>query len=102
MKSSDPLLQAWEKTLAQKGNAPAIFNASGKVVRTFADIEQRAKELLPDTDLFQEGDVLAVQVGNNEDWPSILLGCLRRNLVVLPLEQSISERQRDEHTESAD
>jgi acyl-CoA synthetase (AMP-forming)/AMP-acid ligase II len=95
MKSSDALLKAWERTLAQKRHAPAIFTTSGKVVRTFDDIEQRARDLLPTVEVFQEGDVLAVQVGNDEDWPSILVGCLRRNLVVLPLEQSISERQRD-------
>jgi long-chain acyl-CoA synthetase len=96
MKSSDALLEAWEKTLAQKRDAPAIFSTSGEVVRTFDDVEQRARDLLPSIDAFREGDVLAVQVGSHEDWPSILLGCLRRHLVVLPLEQSISDQQRDE------
>src|SRR4029077_2456055 len=35
------------------------------------------------------------QVGNHEDWPSLLIACLRRQVVVLPLEQSISDQQRD-------
>jgi acyl-CoA synthetase (AMP-forming)/AMP-acid ligase II len=96
MKSSDQLLQAWEKTLARKRDAPAIFATSGEVLRTFGDVEQRARELSRSLDVFPEGSVLAVQIGNHEDWPSILIGCLRRNLVVLPLEQSISEHQRDE------
>jgi long-chain acyl-CoA synthetase len=96
MKSSDQLLQAWEKTLARKRDAPAIFATSGEVLRTFGDVEQRARELSRSIDVFHEGNVLAVQIGNQEDWPSILIGCLRRNLVVLPLEQSISEHQRDE------
>ena len=95
MKSSDPLLKAWERTLAQKRDAPAIFAASGDVVRTFDDVEQRTRDLLPSVEFFREGDVLAVQVGNHADWPSILLACLRRQLVVLPLEQSISAQQRD-------
>src|SRR4029453_11963943 len=99
MKSLDPLLQDWEKTLARKRDAPAIFATSGEVLRTFGDLEQRARELLRSLDVFPEGSVLAVQIGNHEDWPSVLIACLRRHLVVLPLEQSISERQRDEALE---
>src|SRR5262245_46300975 len=95
MKSSDPLLEAWERTLARKRDAPAIFATSGKVIRTFNDVEQRASELVANIGSYPEGDVLAVQLGNHEDWPSILLGCLRRRLVVLPLEQSIGDQQRD-------
>jgi long-chain acyl-CoA synthetase len=96
MKSSDPLLKAWNETLTRKCDAAAIFETSGKVLRTFGDIEQRSRDLLQTIDLFREGDVLAVQIGNHEDWPSILISCLRRRLVVLPLEPSISPRQRDE------
>src|SRR5207302_9678197 len=57
--------------------------------------------LFPYTTLFRshEGSVLAVQIGSHEDWPSIWIGCLRRRLVVLPLEQSMSERQRGEALE---
>jgi acyl-CoA synthetase (AMP-forming)/AMP-acid ligase II len=99
MKSSDPLLEAWERTLAQKRDAPAIFATTGKVLRTFDDVEQRARDLLRSIEVFRQGDVLAVQIGNHEDWPSILIGCLRRHLIVLPLEQSISEQQRSEALE---
>src|SRR5882757_833745 len=96
MKSSDPLLEVWEKTLARKRDAPAIFATSGEVLRTFGEIEQRTRDLLQSIGGFPEGNVLAVQIGNHEDWPSILIGCLRRHLVVLPLEQSISEQQHAE------
>jgi long-chain acyl-CoA synthetase len=98
MKSSDPLLKAWEKTLAEKRDSAAIFATNGKVLRTFGEIEQRTRnfDLLQKLDVFRGGEVLAVQIGNHEDWPSILLACLRKHLVVLPLEHSISERQRDE------
>src|SRR5207344_2737417 len=41
------------------------------------------------------GSVIAIQIGNHEDWPSILIACLRRQLVVLPLEQSMNDQQRD-------
>jgi len=96
MKSSDPLVEVWEKTLTRKRDAPAIFAASGEVLRTFGEIEHRARDLLQSIGVFPEGDVLAIQIGNHEDWPSILIGCLRRHLVVVPLEQSMSEQQRDE------
>jgi long-chain acyl-CoA synthetase len=99
MKSSDPLLNAWQKTLARKRDAPAIFATSGKILRTFEDVEQRGRDLLQRIDVFYEDGVLAVQIGNHEDWPSILIGCLRRHLVVLPLEKSISEQQRDDALE---
>jgi long-chain acyl-CoA synthetase len=36
-----------------------------------------------------------VQIGNHEDWPSVFIACLRKQLVVLPLDQSIREQQRD-------
>src|SRR5439155_23627033 len=96
MKSSDPLLQSWEKTLARKRDTPAIFATSGEVLRTFGDVEQRARDLMRSTDVFHEGSVLAVQIGNHEDWPLILIGCLSRHWVVLPLEQTITQRQRGE------
>jgi long-chain acyl-CoA synthetase len=96
MKSSDPLLKAWEKTLARKRDAAAIFATTGEALRTFDDVEQRARDLLRSLGVFRQGDVLAIQIGNHEDWPSILIGCLRMQLVVLPLEQSLGEQQRDE------
>src|ERR1700751_119253 len=71
MKSSDPLLEAWEKTLARRRDAPAIFSASGEVLRTFGEIEHRTRDSLESTAVFSEGNVLAVQIGNHEDWPSI-------------------------------
>jgi acyl-CoA synthetase (AMP-forming)/AMP-acid ligase II len=95
MKSADPLLKAWEKTLARRGDKPAIVAANGEVSRTFDDIEQQARELAGKIDIFKPGNVVAIQIGNHADWPSILLACLRKGLVALPLEQSISERERD-------
>ena len=87
------------KTLARKRAAPAIFATSGEVLRTFGEIEERTRDVLKKTDVVREGDVLGVQIGNHEDWPSIFIACLSRHLVVLPLEQSISQQQRDEALE---
>jgi long-chain acyl-CoA synthetase len=95
MKSSDPLLAAWRRTVGRAKDLPAIFNTRGEVVRKFSDIEDRARDFETKVEMFNAGNVIAIQIGNHEDWPSILIACLRRRLVVLPLEQSISDQQRD-------
>ena len=95
MKSADPLLLAWEGTLARKGHAAAVFSTNGAIVLSFDQIEARARAFESKIDSFQRGEVIAIQIGNHEDWPSILLTCLRKELMVLPLEQSISNQQRD-------
>jgi long-chain acyl-CoA synthetase len=95
MKSSDDaLLNSWGETLARKGDVAAIFGTSGEVSRTFPEIETQAREFEAKIDMFEVNSVLAIQIGNHPDWPAILLACFRRGIVVLPLEQSISERER--------
>ena len=95
MKPTDVLLERWAEVLARKNDAPAIRNSAGEVVYTFRQIEETARDFASKVDNIQVHGVLAVQVGNHEDWPSILLACLRREVLVLPLEQSISTLQRD-------
>ncbi len=56
---------------------------------------KRARDFERKIETFKAGSVIAIQIGNHEDWASILIACLRRRLVVLPLEQSISDQQRD-------
>ena len=94
MKSSDGLLAAWRQTVARAKDSPAIFDTRGEVARRFSDIEECARDFQTKIDSFAEGSVVALQIGNHEDWPSILIACLRKRLVVLPLEQSISHQQR--------
>jgi acyl-CoA synthetase (AMP-forming)/AMP-acid ligase II len=120
---SDGLLDAWENTLRprdREGEAPAeprlaremhgsaeaspshrehraaIFDTKGDVLRTFAQIEEEARDfeqtLLRE---FRHGEVIAIQVGNHASWPALLLACLRSGLVALPLERSMAERERD-------
>src|SRR5437588_1196067 len=95
MKPNDGLLQRWEAIVSQKRDAPAIFNSRGRLVFTFRGIDERARDFESKIKSFDVGSVVAIQIGNHEDWPSILIACLRRGVVVLPLEQSISDQQRD-------
>jgi long-chain acyl-CoA synthetase len=95
MKSSDALLAAWLRTVGRAKDSPAILNTQGEVVRKFSEIDEYARDFEKDIETFKAGSVIAVQIGNHEDWASILIACLRKRLVVLPLEQSIGDQQRD-------
>ena len=99
MKSDDPLLAAWHQTLSQKGDRAAVLDSAGKIARSFRDIEEKARAFESKIDMLPAGAVVAVQIGNHEDWPSVFIACLRKQLVVLPLDQSISKQQRDEALE---
>jgi long-chain acyl-CoA synthetase len=95
MKSNDALLAAWKTILACAKDAPAIFDTRGEITRTFDQIEADAHDFEAKINLFAAGCVVAIQIGNHEDWPATLLACLRKRLVVLPLEQTLSEQARD-------
>ena len=93
MKFLDPLLEAWEKTLARRRNAPAILATSGEVIRTFLGIEERARAVQRKMPGCKPFNVNAIQIGNYADWPSLFLACLRTQRVVLPIDESISKEQ---------
>jgi long-chain acyl-CoA synthetase len=95
MKSNDALLAAWDETLARKGDAPAIFATSGEVFRTFQGIEEHARAVETKIGTVGPNNVHAIDIGNHQDWPSIFLACLRKERVVLPLDQSMRQRERD-------
>ena len=95
MKHGDSLLLAWQTTISRKGDDAAVFDATGRIARTFRDIEGHARAFEAKMDKLLAGAVVAVQIGNHEDWPAVFIACLRKQLVVLPLDQSIGEQQRD-------
>ena len=95
MKSDDALLAAWAETLARKRDTAAIFGPHGMVLRSFGDIESRATELAEKIDRTTAGQVYPIDLGNHPDWPSLLLACLRRRVVALPLEETITPQQRE-------
>ena len=95
MKHGDSLLLAWQTTISRKGDDAAVFDATGRITRSFRDIEGHARAFETKMDELLPGAVVAVQIGNHEDWPAVFICCLRKQLVVLPLDQSISEQQRD-------
>lgn len=95
MKHTDPLLLAWQTTISSKGDDPAVFDTTGTIARSFRDIEGLADAFEAKMDKLLPGAVVAVQIGNHEDWPAVFIACLRKQLVVLPLDQTIGEQQRD-------
>lgn len=94
MNGPDPLLQSWQKTLVENPYRPAILAANGATLRTFAGIEERARDFAQKLEGLIPGQVVAVQIGNHPDWPSLFLACLRQQMVMLPLEKSITENER--------
>ncbi|MGB8058117.1 MAG: class I adenylate-forming enzyme family protein, partial [Pseudolabrys sp.] len=95
MKHGDSLLLAWRTTISRKGDDAAIFDTAGKILQRFDEVEERARLFEEKIDALPAGAVVAVQIGNHEDWPSIFIACLRRQMVVLPLDASIGEQQGD-------
>ena len=94
-KVEDPILAAWERTRASNRDRTAICDSHGNITRTFLEIEERARQFADEMEAITPGQVLAIQIGNHPDWPSLFLACLRRGVVVLPLEQTISDEQRE-------
>ncbi len=95
MKPQDPLLAAWEETLARKCDKAAVFNTRGEVVRTFLQIEERARVVEAKMPKVKPHNVNAIQIGNHEDWPSLFLACLRTQRVVLPIDESVGKGRAD-------
>ena len=95
MKQGDPLLLAWHTTVSRRDNDAAIFDSNGSIARSFRDIEEHARAFEDQIGSLLPGTVVAVQIGNHGAWPGIFIGCLRKQLVVLPLDRSIGEQQRD-------
>jgi acyl-CoA synthetase (AMP-forming)/AMP-acid ligase II len=95
MKLHDALLAEWEKTVTRQGDAAAILDTRGEVLRTFDDIEAQARALESQIDASSPGQVNAIEIGNDPNWPSLLLACLRRQVVVLPLDDSLTAEQRE-------
>ena len=95
MKSANPdaVITAW-CSLSQFSRKAAILDTSGKVLRTFAQIEQEANHFEKDLlHKFAPGEVVGVQIGNHPAWPALLLALWRRQLVALPLEPTLGERE---------
>ena len=81
------LLAAWAETLAEFGKRPAILDASGETLRTFADIEAESCELDRLFSTLRVRTVVAIRLGNRPGWPALLLALFRRELIPLPLGQ---------------
>lgn len=92
---NNAILAAWEKTLGESRDAPAILSADLQVLRTFADIKSEAETFFEKLVAFESGSVVALQIGNSPSWPAVLLACWRAGLVVLPLGGHVESSERE-------
>src|SRR4051794_5752744 len=91
---NDALLAAWSVTVARRESAAAVLDTRGAGQRTFRDIEREAADFSDHLlNAFWPGEVIAIQTGNHPSWPALLLACLCREVVVVPLERTISEHE---------
>ena len=81
----NPILAAWQNTLARSGTNPAIYSPNGAVLRSFVQIGLEAMKIARLFDRLPPHSVVAVQIGNSELWPELLLALWRRQLIPLPL-----------------
>jgi acyl-CoA synthetase (AMP-forming)/AMP-acid ligase II len=81
----DAILSAWRKTLGARAGSAAIFSTRGEVLRTFSDIDAEADNLAETLARFASGSVVAMQIGNSEQWPALLIAARRLGLIPLPL-----------------
>ena len=89
------MLTAWAETLRRHADSPAVYETSGAVARSFTDIQTEAEQLAAgELAGFAAGSVVAIQTGNHVSWPALVLACLQRRLIVLPLESTMGERDR--------
>ncbi|MGI8889914.1 MAG: class I adenylate-forming enzyme family protein [Chthoniobacterales bacterium] len=91
----DPLLSAWAETRRRRPDAPAILDAQGRVICRFAELESESLGYeIAVRKTLRAGEIVAVQIGNHPHWPALFLACLRSQVVVLPLERTMSEQER--------
>jgi len=83
--TANPILAAWQNTLARFGQAPAIFSPTGAVLRSFSEIGLEALKIGRLFDRIPPRSVVAVQIGNSELWPELVLALWRHQLIPLPL-----------------
>jgi long-chain acyl-CoA synthetase len=98
LNSSNAILDAWDRTLARRGNAPAILTTDGTVLRTFAQLEQQAAFFASDPAFAAIGASdtgCGLHLGNHAAVPSFLLALWRRQRVPVLLDSSFDEPTRD-------
>ncbi len=96
-KTEDPLLVGWNETWRRRQDDPAIYDRGGRVIFSFGEIEELSRSYESagaSLTNFAAGEILAVQIGNHPYWPALFLACLRRGIVALPIEQTVSENER--------
>ncbi|MEI9893524.1 MAG: class I adenylate-forming enzyme family protein [Chthoniobacter sp.] len=81
----NPILAAWQNTLARFGPHPAILCPTGSVLRTFVQIGLEALKIGRLFERLPPHSVVGVQIGNSELWPELLLALWRHRLIPLPL-----------------
>ena len=83
--SDNPILTAWQQTLGRFGQKPAIYAADGRILRSFMEIGIEAMKIGRLFERIPAHSVVAVQIGNSERLPELLLALWRKQLIPMLL-----------------
>ena len=95
LNSQNPILEAWTATREACRGAPAILDANGKTLRSFAEIEENAQAFSEAFEHMAPSSVVAVQVGNSVLLPSLLLAIWRHHCIPVLLDRSLEGPARE-------
>ncbi|HEX8373100.1 MAG TPA: class I adenylate-forming enzyme family protein [Chthoniobacterales bacterium] len=83
------LLERWACVLENKAAEPALFDAGGNVLATFAEIDSDSRVWGEKLWAFPARSVVGIQLGNHPAWPAVLLAIWRNDQIALPLDASL-------------
>lgn len=92
---NNPILERWDAVRSGRGGDAAILVPDGSIFRTFSGIEESAWRWQEKLAAFSAAGVVSVQIGNDPDWPSVLLAAWRMGLAVVPLDSDVAGERRE-------
>jgi long-chain acyl-CoA synthetase len=93
---NNPILIRWEQVASTKTQEPAVLAPEGRVLRTFAAIEEEARRWTDRFTKLPPDQVVCLQIGNWPEWPAILLAVWRSDRTLLPMECDMPHGRREE------
>ena len=91
---ANPILRRWDAVCATHQNDPAILSSQGEVLRTFSEVEEGSLRWTNQLAGQAPTGVMALQAGNDAEWPSILLAAWRLGFAVALLDPEVTGERR--------
>jgi long-chain acyl-CoA synthetase len=83
----------WKQVLHERRHRAAVYAEDGAVLRTYQQIEEERDLWRARLARFAPGDCVVAAIGNDPNWPGLLLACWDLSLVVVPIEPEMQQAQ---------